>query len=126
MTHTCVGCGASIAQREGPVHPYMTSAPACLAQYGELLAHLAHGAIAQATRVMCADSYAAQHPGSPNPQAIQSVGTHLVNIYRYIARGEPVHIPTLPAKGFLHWLEPPSFAGTLTVFDMPPAADPAA
>ena len=69
---------------------------------------------------MCVDAYAAQHPGTPNPQAIQSVAVHLVNCYGYLVRRRPVGMPQLAGhKGTFKWLEPPSFAGARTVLDMP-------
>jgi hypothetical protein len=123
MTEQCVGCGATVARIEGPVHRYMTSAPGCWARYGELLGALAIAPSLQLTRVMCVDAYAAQHPGTPNPQAIQSVALHLINMYGYLVRRRPVTIPKLAGhKGGFHWLTPPSFASARTVFDVPVGA----
>ncbi len=119
-TEQCVGCGASVPEVDGPIHRYMTSAPACWARYGELLGVLSIAPSLQTARQMCVDAYAAQHPGTPNPQAIQSVAVHLLNLYDYLVRGRPAGIPRFARhKGAFRWLEPPSFAGTLTVFDMP-------
>jgi hypothetical protein len=120
MTERCVGCGATVEKIEGPVHRYMTSAPGCWARYGELLGALAIAPSLQAARVMCVDAYAAQHPGTPNPQAIQSVATHLINIHAYVVRKRPVSIPRISGpKGVFHWMTPPSFASARTVFDVP-------
>ncbi len=131
MPERCVGCNAEVQVIDGPVHRYMTSAPQCWQRYGELLGVLyAQPALAEAT-IMCADAYAVQHPGTPNPQAIQSVGIHLLNLYDYLVRGRPVQIPqktfsgrafhsiALPSLRMAFWLEPPSFEGSRTVFDMP-------
>ena len=131
MTEQCIGCGAEVEEINGPIHRYMTSAPACWQRYGELLNVLYGQATHQATLIMCVDTYAAQHPGTQNPQAIQSVGVHLLNMYGYLVCGRPITIPqkTLSERAFhsiappssraSYWLEPPSFAATLTVFDMP-------
>ena len=117
---TCVGCGAAVEQIEGAVHRYMTSAPGCWARYGELLGVLSIEPSLQWARVMCVDAYAAQHPGTPNPQAIQSVAVHLINIYGYLVRKRHVAIPKVVGhKGAFHWLNPPSFAAARTVFDVP-------
>nr|BAJ06906.1 putative uncharacterized protein [uncultured bacterium] len=127
----CVGCSAEVPVIEGPTHRYMTAAPACWHRYGELLSMLYGRPGLEAALVMAADTYAVQHPGSPNPQAIQSVGIHLLNLYAYLVRGRPVRIPqknftertfhaiAAPTERASYWLEPPSFAGTLTVFDVP-------
>lgn len=130
-TERCVGCDAEVQAVDGPVHRYMTSAPQCWQRYGELLGVLyARPEISSAT-IMCVDSYAVQHPGTPSPQAIRSVAIHLLNLYSYIVRGRPVQIPqkTFPEGALLSigerssrsilWLEPPTFVGTRTVFDMP-------
>ena len=120
MTERCVGCGAEVEQIDGPVHRYMTSAPGCWERYGELLGILSIQPTLQAARQMCADAYAAQHPGTPNPQAIQSVAVHLLNFHDYLVQGRPVGVPRFAVhKGVFQWLQPPSFAATCTVFDMP-------
>ena len=135
MIERCVGCGAEVRAIDGPTHRYMTAAPACWQRYGELLSVLyvqpTDQPKYQAALIMCVDTYAVQHPGTPNPQAIQSVGVHLLNLYGYLVRGRPVRIPqkTLSESAFhsiappssraAYWLEPPSFASTLTVFEMP-------
>src|SRR5690348_10328833 len=112
MTERCVGCGAVVGKIDGPVHRYMTSAPGCWSRYGELLGALAIAPSLQLARAMCVDAYAAQHPGTPNPQAIQSVAVHLVNIFGYVVKNKPVGIPRMVAhKGAFHWLTPPSFDG---------------
>ena len=131
MTVQCVGCGAAVPDIDGPTHRYMTSAPACWQRYGELL-NAFHARPTQiSASIMCVDTYAIQHPGTPNPQAIRSVAVHLLNLYSYLVLGRPVNIPqvTFPGKALPStkappltdpfWLEPPSFAGRLTVFDVP-------
>jgi Family of unknown function (DUF5946) len=127
----CVGCGATVDTIDGPVHRYMTSAPACWQRYGAVLSGLYVRPELQTSLVMCVDTYAVQHPGTPNPQAIQSVAVHLLNLHGYLVRKRPVDIPqrtvsekafhavATPAERAAYWLEPPSFAGALTVFDMP-------
>jgi hypothetical protein len=122
-TELCVGCGAAVEKIDGPFHRYMTSAPGCWARYGELLSVFAIDPGATATRVLCVDAYAAQHPGTPGPQAIQSVAVHLLNMYGYLVLARPVAIPqTLglnEQKGAFRWLEPPPFTASRTVFDVP-------
>ncbi len=120
MIERCVGCGAEFEKIEGPTHRYMTSAPGCWERYGELLGVMAIDPALIPARIMAVDAYAAQHPGTPNPQAIQSVGVHLLNFYDYLVRGRPAQPPRFAGhKGAFVWLEPPSFEKSLTVRDMP-------
>jgi hypothetical protein len=98
----------------------MTSSPACWARYGELLGLLATRPDLQAVRQMCVDAYAVQHPGTPNPQAIQSVALHLLSMRRYLVEGLPiVPLRVVGTKGAFVWLTPPATLGERTVADMP-------
>jgi hypothetical protein len=127
VSERCVGCSAEFDAIEGPIHRYMTSSPACWSRYGELLGALAIQPDSMESRLYCVDAYAVQHPGTPNPQAIQSVAVHLLNMYGYLMRGLPVTPPRLAGhKGAFRWLNPPAKAAALTVRDMPIAADAAA
>jgi hypothetical protein len=92
----------------------------------------------QTALIVCADTYAVQHPGTPNPQATQSVIIHLLNIYGYLVDRRPVLVPQKtfserafhaiapPSQRAPFWLDPPSFAATRTVFDLPLAGTAAA
>lgn len=82
------------------------------------------------------DAYAAQHPGVPSPQAIQSVAVHLLTLYGVLVRGVPpenalqirmaaVSKRSGPKQGRFHWLTPPLFAGSLTVADIAAQPTPA-
>jgi hypothetical protein len=127
VTECCVGCAAEFDAIEGPIHRYMTSSPACWACYGELLGGLAVQPALAESRIYCVDAYAVQHPGTPNPQAIQSVAVHLLNMYGYLVRGFPVTPPRLAGhKGAFRWLNPPAKPAARTVRDMPIAGDAAA
>lgn len=70
------------------------------------------------------DAYAAQHPGTPSPQAIQSVAVHVLTLHGVIERGVAsenamwVRRRPLRWKGIFHWLEPPDLHRTLTVTDV--------
>ena len=120
MIDSCVGCGGLFDVMDGPIHRYMTSSPGCWLRYGELLGALATRPEAQGARQLCVDAFAAQHPGTPSPQAIQSVAVHLLNMYGYFVRGRPVAPPQLTGHGTaFYWLTPPSFVGCRTVLDVP-------
>ena len=124
MLERCVGCGAGFDAIEGPIHRYMTSSPACWACYGELLGAMAVRPELQLARLYSVDAYAVQHPGTPNPQAIQSVAVHLLNMYGYLLRGLPVAPPRFAGhKGAFRWLTPPANPASRTVRDMPTTGD---
>jgi uncharacterized protein DUF5946 len=121
-TEECIGCGAVVPWITGPVHRYMTSAPGCWAMYGELAAHFfSDVGWGEEERQNCADTFAVQHSGTPGPQAIQSVGGHLVGLYARLElgltvdRAREVMRRGIIAKGFFRWLTPPSFRNTHTV-----------
>jgi hypothetical protein len=123
-TEQCVGCAAVVPRITGPVHQYMTSAPGCWALWGELNARLLSDTSTAPYRQLIVDTYAVQHPGTPGPQAIQSVAIHLMSLYAQLDRGFPsdripgAFEPMLRVKGGFHWLSPPSFAGALNVVDV--------
>lgn len=135
MIQTCSGCGAAAPEIDGPIHRYMTSSAACWRRYGELLSTLYSDPRRQQTLIICVDTYAVQHPGTNNPQAVQSVAIHLLNLYSYSVAGRAVQIPQAtfsnrafhsiasPSQRSSFWLKPPSFAGALTVFDVPVSED---
>ena len=131
MTEACVGCGAAVETIEGPVHRYMTASPGCWARYGELLAVLSAYPALQVARQCCVDAYAAQHPGTDTPQAIQSVALHLVSLCSYLKLGRPVTDSQdvirrlLRHKDAYKRLQTPSFASTRTIVDMPATIPPA-
>jgi hypothetical protein len=99
----------------------MTSAPGCWALYGELCALFLSDPDSSSYRQCCADAFAVQHPGTPEPRAIQSVAVHLVSLHaRFVAGASADQAAMLLERGVrakvrFHWLEPPSFATALTV-----------
>jgi Family of unknown function (DUF5946) len=123
-TERCIGCGAIVARIDGPIHRYMTSAPGCWAKHGELSAYHLSDPGASDYRQLCADAYAVQHPGQPGPQATQSVGGHLVNLFAQLKVGLPVARAAaiiergIRQKGYFAWLTPPSFEGAHTILFM--------
>lgn len=83
------------------------------------------------------DAYAAQHPGTPSPQAIQSAAVHLLVLYGVLALGNPperalwIRRQALSEakgkrQGRYQWLEPPGFEGALSIADVAGAASPQA
>lgn len=114
----------------GP-HAYMGGSPSCWALYGRLLEREYSDPAYMASHRTTVDAYAAQHPGRPEPRAIQSVNIHLVALHLTLERGAQADFVRrvlsylAKRKGELQWLTPPASLGPLTVADALEAADPA-
>ena len=96
----CVGCGALVPEIEGPTHRYLGASPGCWAVYGEVLEkeygdYLRYAPVHRLT----VDAYAAQHPGVPSPQSIQSVAVHLIRLHLVLERGLRPSGPTRRCNG---------------------------
>jgi 5-methylcytosine-specific restriction endonuclease McrA len=124
-TSQCIGCGAILPESDGPTHGYMESSPACWSTYSRVLAR-EYGDRLLLDRVhrLTVDSYAAQHPGRPSAQSIQSVAVHLISLCAVIENGgsndwaTQVMRAALREKGRFVWLPPPQNRGSLTVVDV--------
>ncbi|HEY0797091.1 MAG TPA: DUF5946 family protein [Acidisarcina sp.] len=129
----CPGCQASFEDTEGPIHPYMLSAPACWATYGRILATEYTDYRLMRQHRLTVDTYAVQHPGINTRAARRSVGVHLSRLYLLLERGWPIERANEAAlainrfKDQCEWLVPPSMLGTLSVIDVAgaPARDSA-
>ena len=75
------------------------------------------------------DAYAAQHPGIPSDQAIQSVAVHLLTLYGILERGvsidravwlrtRPLREGSQPKHSRFVWLTPPSFEDSIKIADI--------
>lgn len=76
----CPGCKGLFEPRDGPLHRYMVSSPACWHAYGIVLQHEYSDPRLLPTHRLSVDSYAVQHPGDGSRRAIQSVGLHLARL----------------------------------------------
>ena len=127
----CVGCGALFPEQEGPVHRYMESSPGCWAAYGEVLAREYSDREFGTRHRLTVDAYAAQHPGRPSPQTVQSVAVHLISLGLVLERGFDPRRATAAIKaaasrkGSFRWLQPPASLGEVTVADVFRARDAA-
>ena len=105
----------------GPTHAYLGASPACWRLYGRV-STLSWGRPDDLPLDrLVVDAYGAQHPGQRQVRALQSVAVHLMGLCTVLERGvQPRIMPTRDRKRVrrtldLHWLEPPSPIGTLTV-----------
>jgi hypothetical protein len=130
----CPGCAAQLPLLDGPTHRYIGASPACWALYSAL--NVGEPPIASGPyKGLLVDAYAAQHPGVPSPQAIQSVAVHLLTLYGILVKGmapdqalwlrlRPLRDGKQPKHSRFVWLTPPLFAGSLTVADLVQAPTP--
>ncbi len=128
----CSGCGAVVPDLDGPTHRYSGASPRCWRLYGEVLGreYADYSRFAPVHR-LTVDAYAAQHPGTPSPQAIGSVGAHLVRLHLQLESGLPhdrandamLEISSRLKEGFV-WLDPPASPGDATVLDVLDAPGP--
>jgi hypothetical protein len=123
MKSTCPGCGLVLPpQREAPRHPYIGASAGCWALYGELLAREFQNPAYFSVHQLTVDTYAVQHPGSPERRSTQSVALHLMTLCLIVEDGvDPLEGPALH-KRFIRrpafrWLEPPRPNGQLTAAD---------
>lgn len=119
----CPGCGARFPAG-GAGHPYIGASPGCWQAYGELLAREYGEYGMPPVHRLTVDTYAAQHPGRPSPQSIQSVAVHLVGLYVVLDRGfdlskaSRVTSEAAAYRNRYHWLTPPDLTNSLTVEDV--------
>jgi hypothetical protein len=124
----CIGCGGLFPKMEGPTHLYMESSPGCWAVYGEVLAREYSNVAFSQTHRMTVDAYAAQHPGHPSPQSIQSVAGHLIRLCLLLEHGLEIEranaamLKAIESKKKFVWLTPPPSRGALTVLYVHPAS----
>ena len=128
----CLGCGARVPDVEGPTHRYLGASPGCWAVFGEVLAREYSDFRYGRAHQLAVDAYAAQHPGEPSPQTIQSVAVHLLSLYWILERGRSASEAArgrqrvAVRKSDFVWLAPPSSPGEITVVDVQAAASPEA
>ena len=121
-TQTCAGCGLVLDRDDGPTHAYIGASPACWSLYQQLTASPLVRAVGSRPRRLVDDTYAVQHPGTPERRSVQSVAVHLMGLC-VLLEGDGTSRRLLPVLGRrparrtldLHWLEPPRRNGRLTV-----------
>ena len=126
----CVGCGGLFPAIDGPRHRYMESSPGCWQAYGEVLAREYSDEAFRSAHHFTVDAYAVQHPGSPSPQSIRSVGVHLISLHLLLERGlssddaaRALQVALKASKHYV-WLTPPVSMGPITVADVRIAPEP--
>jgi hypothetical protein len=130
----CPGCGALLPRSPAPSHRYIGASGACWDIYTSL--HLGGQPPMQPAPLLelMVDAYAAQHPGVPGPQSIQSVAVHLLALHGVFVQGlapaQALWARQRALRGKRQdrfvWLEPPVFDGRLTVAAIGQAPEPAA
>lgn len=87
----CFGCGAYVAEMDGPVHAYMLATPGCWQLYCSLQdwKNALVGGAGADTAQQVVDSYAAQHASISDSRNRQSVAVHLMSLCASLERGIP-------------------------------------
>lgn len=126
----CLGCGAPVEDIPGNPHKYLGASAGCWKIYGEILAsEYGDFGYPETTHRLTVGTYAVQHPGKPDRQAIKSVNVHLISLFLILERGLDGAEATFAIRKILQqrldltWLEPPVPNGTVTVLDIAAAAD---
>jgi hypothetical protein len=125
------GCDLELLEEDGPTHAYLGASAACWRIYGEVLAREYEDLNYWRAHQYTAHAYAAQHPGKPNPQTIQSINVHLVALYLLLEKELEPHQVAKPMaqlakiKAQLEWLEPPDSRGELTIREVHAAQESA-
>jgi hypothetical protein len=128
---TCPGCGLILPVGQGSPHPYFGASASCYQVFLEVLAREYSDPAYMAIHRLTVDTYAAQHPGRPEPRSIQSVNVHLVGLCLVLERHlQPAFVRSVigsltKRKGTLHWLVPPARLGQVTVMDVLDVNSPA-
>lgn len=138
-TERCPDCRVVLPKLPdtAPTHRYIGASASCWAVFTALVNGGEPPMTPQPLNGLLVDAYAAQHPGRPSPQAIQSVIVHTLVLHGVFAhqiaakQAQWIRLRALgdngPAKiNRYKWLDPPDFSGALTVVDVAAAADPTA
>ena len=133
----CPDCGVKLPPVDGPRHRYIGASAACWALFAALNNAGEPPLASGKWNGLITDAYAAQHPGTPSPQAIQSVAVHVLALYGVIERGRPhgqaqwLRLRALderygPKRGRFHWLTPPDLTKTEPLTSITTPSTPAA
>ncbi len=133
----CPDCRALLPPLDGPTHRYIGASSACWTLYTNLHNGGEPPLVPSPYNNLLVDAYAAQHPGVPSDQAIQSVAVHTLVLYGVFEQGvaleqalwlrlRPLREQKSSKRGRFHWLTPPSFAGSITIADIVALSTPAA
>ncbi|HLC05281.1 MAG TPA: DUF5946 family protein [Anaerolineales bacterium] len=125
----CPGCGESLPASTGPTHRYIGASPACWAIFTALTSGGEPPLAPSPMNLLIVDAYAAQHPGKPSTQAIQSVAVHTLVLRGVFEAGVAaqhalwIRRRALRARrGAKHepyeWLEPPDLTRSITIADV--------
>lgn len=127
--------GAGARCRRAHPHRYIGASPGCWTIYGRLSEREAADFRYMSHHQLTVDTYCAQHPGKPSPQAVRSVAVHLVGLHLQLERETPTErlyvarqrVASLGKEGKLDlmWLEPPASMGEVTVLCALETGDPA-
>ena len=116
----CPGCGLVLPLHGGPTHAYVGASPGCWWLYCQVLQAVRFAGVGTIVRRLVLDTYALQHPGTPEMRSVQSVAIHAMGLCVLLERGAEER-RVVPVLGFrrtrkapsLYWLDPPCPNGTV-------------
>ena len=120
----CVGCGAEVPDIRRPTHPFIGASPGCFKINTEVMAREFNEWGYPDVHRLFADTYAAQHPGTPSGQSIQSVAVHLMALHCVLdlkynpQKTMKAMREALSVRDRFVWLTPPETRGELTIVDV--------
>jgi hypothetical protein len=124
----CV-CGGEFEPSTIRPHVYLGASSGCWKAYTDFVAweYSRYGSneIVKDLHRLAVDTYASQHGANQDRRNIQSAQIHLVSLYLHLRRGlslDHAHAAKkylAETKPSMAWLEPPDFAGALSIADVP-------
>lgn len=123
---TCGHCGAVLPVADAPPPVDQSSADACFAAYGRVLARCYEDAQLLPIRQLAVDAWAVQHPAPSSRVSDQSLALHLMTLHLFLeegvapGQGPALHKSMMISRPTYAWLEPPLDHGAVTVADVFP------
>ncbi len=126
----CPGCGVHLPQGTEVAHRYIGATSGCWDIYSNLLNAGEPPLAPHPMNCLIVDAYAAQHPGTPSPQSIQSVAVHLLALYGVLVKNvSPENVLWIRRRALrlqgaqskharFEWLTPPDELGRMTIVDV--------
>lgn len=128
-TEVCPDCGLVAPPSPIGTHRYIGASSGCWNLYSNLLNGGSPPLPPNPNNVLLVDAYAAQHPGRPSPQAIQSVAVHLLTLFGIFENNHGIDQALWLRRRFLRdgpipkhdrfaWLTPPDDLGRSTILEI--------
>lgn len=122
QTIICPGCKAMVPNLHGKTFKrHIGTIEGCWQNYCAVIAREQELGVAQEFGSLTINAYAAQHPGVPLGQAIQSVNIHLIGLYCVFEKNMSPEQAVISMQkmmkntGKFTWLTPPDLSDTIKI-----------